>query len=309
VSGDTVDDWLTPGVRRVVSWIGVVVLVLAPALAFVIGYFNWGVERAAVSVGIAIVTVTIAGLVGAGVALEVFHQRQKLYGLDIGHLDKLANSLASTTSQLDRVVDGARRQIESRSLLTADEILEYEGLCYCTDIWISSRDLEVDVPLELREHLSALAPDLAGGTTSPQMEDQGEGRSGVLPSFHEVIAKNLAKGINYTYILRRLPSVEEKAQELRRLVSSSDHPGVLRFVFLSDDDFKQLPYTQGNFAIYNPLRDPSSHEVFISAEFPRGDKKLWITVSGSHAMLWVDVVSPIVERDQARAEAEIEVKG
>jgi hypothetical protein len=268
---DVDDDDLVRAIRPV----SVILPLVMVAVAFALSYLPRIDLGAAIAAAVGVIWVVgasavIGGYVGAAQARHALRRQ----GVSIQTLHAIQRDLESRVLQLKGILERVAGPLEMGPLQSTGEIAQYELGTTAREIWVSSRDLALDL-----------------ADVTPSSNDEA--------SFDEIVKTNLGRGVNYTYILRDDPTLRHKAEILRQRTLSVAKRGQLEFLFISQDDFERLPYTEGNFAIFN-FPQGSAQPVRISAEFPAGDKELWIVVTGEPALRWLTRVAPIVKDARAR---------
>jgi hypothetical protein len=263
---------------RAIRGTGVLIAILAYPASFVLSAVSFDVRSAAIVAIGAVLIVAVAAVVGSYTAAWEIRRSLVKRKYAPSDVDDLYSKLHSRIDQIEGLLAGTRTAFEGQSLQTTEEIAAYEVSCIASEIWVSSRDLALDLSHE--EHV----------TLDTDIAESGETEA---LSFIEIIRLNLRRGVAYTYLMPDEEHLRAKADQLTELTLQSDQLGRLEFLFITPDEFDRLPYTQGNFAIFNPLRKTKAAPVRISAEYPAGEKQLWMIVTGEPALLWVDRVKPI----------------
>ncbi len=151
----------------------------------------------------------------------------------------------------------------STSLLIEDpDLSEFEASVECSQIWIISPDLHKDVGAE---------------------------------SFRDVVADNIrCRNIRYTWILNGThPGIMATVRELKSGYNEEELTRI-RCVVLNHHDWVCLPYTSGDFAVYNPTREPSATETRLYYEYPDEKRALWIRVFSPVIEQWIDQLEAVV---------------
>jgi hypothetical protein len=149
------------------------------------------------------------------------------------------------------------------SLLIEDrDLTEYEKTIECSKIWIVSPDLHKDVGPE---------------------------------SFRDIVADNIRhRGIEYTWILNGShPGIVATIRDLKSRYSEAER-AKMHFILLPSDKWVCLPYTSGDFAVYNPTCEPATTETRLYYEYPDEKRELWIRVYSPVLEQWMDQLEAVV---------------
>lgn len=270
-------------------------LLVYPA-AFVVSSFQFELRTAVVGAFFGISTVIGAAMVGALASFVETRQWLSKTRYSPNEIDILYDCLSTSQTQLDGMVAKLRMDVSDDGLQSTSDIARYELSCVCSSIWVVSRDLDLDLSGE--EYLPSRE-------TNVEMEVSTANNPNDGISFDEIVARNLHRGISYTYILPDTTRMRQNAASLRDRVQDSNPRGKLEVLYLSDDDLKLMPYTEGNFAIFFPFARTNVDGPRIQVEFPSAQKTLWISVTGVPATIWVDRVRPLVDVARKRLASEI----
>jgi hypothetical protein len=161
---------------------------------------------------------------------------------------------ADISDRLDHIGRMALIRAEgSRAGWTQERLSEWESQIEVKTIWIAGSDFATEV-----------APDAP---------------------FLEVVRRNIYdRGVHYVYITPESRSLSRLFERLRHELGLKDDDPRLRTVTLKHDAWERMPYTAGNFTIYDPVRTGHSPEGFCWD--PGGDGESFIKLR-HHIGEWV----------------------
>lgn len=173
--------------------------------------------------------------------------RELAYGM------KQESDLAAAAGQTRKPAD-SKVGAEDRTLWSIEQLAALEQMIDVQTIWIVGRDFSTD---------------LSGG------------------SFHDVIRQNaIHRGIKYAYVA---PDTHPARRQLATLTSALrlPDPSSVEVFLLGAERWDELPYTFGNFTVYDPLRRQGSPVGFCW--YPGGDGDVFGRLADYVVANWVNV--------------------
>lgn len=159
--------------------------------------------------------------------------------------------------------------IEGTKLWSDQQLAELERRVECKEIWIVSRNLVKDVPL------------------------QTEPGSGL--SFADLVEANVThRCICYRYIVPDTPVVERRLEALLSRYKGKIKDRIEYFKVTSEE-WKRLPWATGDFTIFNPTLEPLSTPLQAFFQYPSPDRGLWVPVVDSDILEeWMTALRSVV---------------
>jgi hypothetical protein len=162
---------------------------------------------------------------------------------------------------------------EARDGLTQEKLSEYESWIDVETIWIVGDDFKNEATID-----------------SP---------------FLKVIKRNIhERGVRYVYVAPERPERRLELTTLRTELGLDEGDTLLRTEFLSVTDWERMPYTAGNFTIYDPARRGHAPKGYCWD--PGGDGKSFIELRHD-INRWISKirqVCPALEQDAPREDAD-----
>lgn len=226
---------------------------LVPGAVFVLGAYLKRPQSTWLIAAAIVATAVIASTATASLLGRYFAQRTER---------TIAAAEAALSQRLADVGQAALIRAEGRDGLTQEKLSEYESRIDIETVWIVGANFDNEI--------TADAP------------------------FLKVVERNIReRGIKYVYIA---PSETTESQySLNRLRGELeldiDDPRLIT-LFLREDEWRQLPYTAGNFTIYDPVRKGHSAEGFFWD--PGGDGKSFIALRREVVAQWVGAIQKII---------------
>ncbi len=153
-------------------------------------------------------------------------------------------------------------QAEGRDGLTQEELSKYESRIDVETIWIVGQNFDSEV--------ARAAP------------------------FLKTVHRNIhERKIEYVYIAPEAANLYLKFKRLRDELDLLDGDSRLQTLFLPDDDWRKIPYTAGNFVIYDPMRKGHVPQGFCWD--PGGDGESFIELRSSVTTDWVEKILRVCE--------------
>jgi len=186
---------------------------------------------------IAALAVAIAVTASTVVALQLSrHYTQRVESI-------IRDLEAAVSKHLSDVVQATLIRAEGRDGLTQEKLSQYESRIDVETIWIAGKNFDSEVASE--------AP------------------------FLNVVKGNIhERDIKYVYIAPNLAPLKHKLDRLKDELDLPDNDPRLTTVLLSEDEWQRMPYTAGNFTIYDPVRKGRQPEGYCWD--PGGDGKSFI---------------------------------
>ncbi len=125
------------------------------------------------------------------------------------------------------------------------ELMDMESNLNCSEVWVCTLDLSNDI------------------------SDTG--------FFHDVVIKNIQKGIRYTYILPETNVILSKLPALKIVFKSN--PNLLSIKLISESKYRSIAFSHA--VIYNPTM-ASKRKAVAFLELPIEEKNLWVRFDNTY---------------------------
>lgn len=159
------------------------------------------------------------------------------------------------------------RWLSETLLVTDDELAAFEQSVDCGEIWVQSNDLHLDVPRDDEERVP----------------------------FDRIVRHNIKhRNIRYVYILPDQLLIKRKVNNYLLAGLTSRERERIRVVYLNDGNWNQLPYIDGDFAIYNPRRTPETPPAVVYFEVPHPSRSYWCILPNPVAERWIARICEII---------------
>lgn len=188
--------------------------IVGPIALVVLGLFLIGHQSTWLMAALAVITAIIGSTAATLLVSRYFLSRAESVLL---HIDEEISAYLDNVSHVVAI-----RAEGSRSGWTQQQLAEYESRIDVETVWIAGENFDSEV-----------------ASDSP---------------FREVVRNNIyQRGINYVYIAPESTEIDHMFSSLREELDLENDDPRLVTIFLPKDKWESMPYTAGNFTIYDPV--------------------------------------------------------